>query len=183
MERGMFRGNLDEKQCAIFQQVLVGKKGREIALHLQISPTEVEKIVRRTCRQLGVKSRMEAARAMSAHYRWKTQARLNEVDRRSGPGRQFAVVRRHTGAKIGKAANESKSDISCLQDIGSFNAVGRERLDVWGRLLDLFGTEASEIANGYSKRILLIALLIVSSTLALSALVSAMQGFDVLMSS
>lgn len=182
MERGVFRGNLDEKQRAVFQQVLEGKKGREIAQSLQISPTEVEKIVRRTCHQLGVTSRMDAARKMAAHYRWTTQSRLNEVDRRSGPARQFAGVRRHNGATVGKAANEAKTDVSCLQDISSFNAMRPDRFEIWGRFLDLFGTEANEVANGHFKRILLIALLVVGSTMALSALVSAMQGFDVLMS-
>ena len=183
MERGVFRGNLDEEQCAVFQQIHDGKTGREIAQSLQISPTDVEKIVRRTCRQLGVTSRMHAARTMAAHYRWEAQPRLNEIDRRSGPAGQFAGERSHAAATDRKTAKKQLNDIPCLQDVGSFEAIEPIRTDIWSNLLDLFSIQTVKAASDHGRRLILIAILVVGSTLALSALVSAMQGFDRLVSS
>jgi DNA-binding CsgD family transcriptional regulator len=183
MERGVFRGKLDEEQCVVFQQILDGKTGREIAQSLQINPIDIEKIVRRTCRQLGVTSRMKAARTMAAHYRWETQPRLNEIDQRSGPGWQFAGERSHTTAIDRKTAKKQFNDISSLQDVGSHEAMRPSRNDVWGKFLDLFIIQSNKLASGHGRRLILIAIIVVGSTLALSALVSAMQGFDRLVSS
>jgi DNA-binding CsgD family transcriptional regulator len=183
MERGVFRGNLDAEQCAVFQQILNGKTSREIAQNLQISPKDIEKIVRRTCRQLGVTGRMHAACIMAAHFRWETHPRHNETDRRSRLAGQFAGERSHAAVTDRKTARNQLNDTFYLQDVGIFEAKDPIQSSIWRKWLDFFCTKSDKLASGHGRRLMLIALLVVSSTLALSALVSAMQGFDKLMSS
>lgn len=182
MERGVFRGNLEEKQCAVFQQVLEGKKSREIAQILQISTKEVEQTVRRTCNQLGVSNRMDAARAMAAHYGWTQHTRPNEGNRRSRPDCESTPEHPHTIGKGGATSSTQRDDIPHVQDVGGFEPMRSGRTAALGKSLSLFGLQSSETSLGHTRRILLIVVLIVGSTLALSALISAMQGFDKLVS-
>jgi DNA-binding CsgD family transcriptional regulator len=183
MERGVFRGHLEEKQCAVFQQVLSGKKSREIAQTLQMSTKEVEQIVRRTCNQLGARTRIDAARAMAAHYRWTANPHLSESDRRSMPDSDSPVVRAKGVAKDGKTGSVQRNDLPYLLNDRSFSFVRSGRIDSLGSLLNFFGLEPNENSSGHGRRILLILALIVGSTLALSALISAMQGLNTLTSS
>lgn len=168
MERGVFRGSLEEQQCAVFQQVLDGKTSREIAQILQISTKDVERIVRKTCQQLGVTNRKDAARAMAAHYRWNTKHCVDRASPRSDPGRLHPAQR---------------NDVSCINDAGSFNATHSHQTVKAKQLSDLFGLESSGWASSSFRRVLLLTILVLGSSLALSALISAMQGFETLVSS
>jgi DNA-binding CsgD family transcriptional regulator len=178
MERGVFRGNLEEKQCAVFQQVLEGKRSREIAEFLQISTKEVEQIVRRTCNQLGTRSRMDAARAMAAHYRWTEHPQLEECDQRSMANSQSAVARTRGAAKDGKTASAQRNDINYLQDVGSLAPSRSGRNDTFEKHFNFIGLQSIINSSSHGRRMLLILVLVVGSTLALSVLISAMQGLN-----
>jgi DNA-binding CsgD family transcriptional regulator len=183
MERGVFRGNLEEQQCAVFQRVLDGKRSSEIAQILQISTKDVEQTVRRTCRQLGVSNRMDAARAMAEHYKWTKHPRLNEGNRRSRPESESAREHRYTAANDRTTTNTQRNEIFHLQDGGNLGLASPSKTDNLDKKLGLSNFQSSLASSVYSRRILLMVILIVSSTLALSALISAMQGFDTLASS
>jgi DNA-binding CsgD family transcriptional regulator len=183
MERGVFRGNLEEKQCAVFRHVLDGKKGREIAQALQISTKEVEQIVRRTCNQLGARSRMDAARAMAAHYRWTASPQLNDGNRRSITDSESAVARPDGVTKKAQASSTQQNRTPYLQNVGSFTPLRAGNADSLGKYVTLFRLDENQNSSGHGRRILLIMILVVGSTLALSVLISAMQGFNNLVSS
>jgi DNA-binding CsgD family transcriptional regulator len=168
MERGVFRGSLEEKQCAVFKQVLDGKHSREIAQILQISVKDVDGIIRKTCQQLGAKNRKDAARAMAAHYRWNTQHNVSHQIPR---------------ASSGVVSVDRNNDGRGLHDVGSLNADQRVKMTNSIDLPELFGALLNAVTSSYFKRTLLFVVLVVGSSIALGALVSAMQGFNMLVSS
>lgn len=181
MERGVFRGELDDEQRSVFAHILDGRTGRDIAAVLGATPARIEAIVRKTCRQLDASSRHEAARTIARHYGWKPipptlPAHANARRRGGHHGTQNSLLKstmvqteREHSACSGYVRDVGNQDLNRDEDAGVYNEVA-------GRI------SFSKILAGSSttQRVLLMALLIASSALALSALVSAMQGFDTL---
>jgi DNA-binding CsgD family transcriptional regulator len=183
MERGIFRGALDENQRRIFEHVLAGRTGREIATALGMQPAMVERIVRKTCRQLGSDGRRHAAQIIASHYgqtshpmptaRRPSPARVNHY------GSDFAGI----GAGTAQTEREHSERSLYVQDVGSQKPFEAQATDLFDEITGFSGVEKSIEAFPYPKRILLIILVVIGSTLALSALVPVMQGFDKLMTS
>lgn len=181
MNRGIFRGELDGDQRAIFAQILNGKTGRQIAADLGVTSARVEGIVRKTCRQLDAPNRRDAARMIGSHYGWISNHPIPfaRVDHRyghhDGAGDQFPA------AKTVPTEREQYRRSGYDRDVGNQVLDKDEVTDVYSEVAGRSSISKLVAASSTTQRVLLIALLIASSTLALSALVSAMQGFDVLM--
>lgn len=182
LERGIFRGLLDDEQRAIFAQILNGRTGREIAADLGITPARIEGVVRRTCRQLDAKGRRGAALIIANHYGWKTgqPTATGSGKIAMGSNRSDADTVYHA-AKMVQTEREHPSGSVYVRDVGSRVFEKDKYSDAFDETAGRFSILKILAASPNMQRVLLMALLIASSALALGALVSAMQGLDVLM--
>lgn len=178
MERGVFRGHLDDEQRIVFAHVLDGKSGREIAAALQMTPGRVEHIVRKTCRQLGADGRKDAARIIA-----------NQSDNRHHTSRdslsRIAASINHNGAdfsgvatKAVPTASDRQINGAYVRDVGGNASSQVDTVNILDEIAGMFGRLKPFDAVPLEQRILLIAFVVLCSTIALSALVSTLQGFD-----
>lgn len=182
MYRGIFRGDLDDEQRAVFALILGGKTGREIAANLGVAPSRIEGIVRKTCRQLDTSSRHDAARIVARHLDWKTSpppavVRAND-DRQSD---HFGTGSHDLATKMVLTKREHSARSEYVRDAGNQAPTQGKHAGAYNEIAERFSISKLLAASPLMRCVLLIAVLIASFSLALSALVSAMQGFDVLM--
>jgi hypothetical protein len=182
MLRGVFRGNLNDEQCSIFKLIWNGKTGCEVAAALAMDPAHVERIVRRTCRQIGAAGRHDAARMIGSHFDWKRSVPIPAAARKADIINHFGTEQRRFTTETVQNPREIPARSAYVQDVGRHQSSQDDEPDILSEIAVLFKIPKILNASVHVQRILLIATLVVSSTLALSALVSAMQGFEVLMS-
>ena len=181
MERGIFRGQLDDERRAIFIQILNRKTGREASAELGITPKRLESIVRNTCRQLDARSRYEAAFIMANHYGRKVgQSGGVGNDKSTVGSSRFGTGIFYNPAKTAQTEHEHLSSSVYVRDVGNRVFEENKISDAFNEITGRFSVLRILAASSIVQRVSLLALLIASSALALSALVSAMQGFDVL---
>lgn len=182
MGSGIFRGELDDEQCAIFAQILDGKTGRDIAAALGAAPARIEATVRKTCRQLDVSSRHEAARIIANHYGW-TPVLPTSPGHANGHRRNSRYCREsgHPTSKMVQTEREHSSRSGYVRDVGNQAFDKAEHAGVYSEVAGRISFSKVVAASPTMQRVLLMALLIASCALALGALISAMQGFDTLL--
>lgn len=181
MESGVFRGELDDEQRAIFAQILHGKTGRDIAAVLGATPTRVEAIIRKTCRQLDAPNRQEAARIIACHYGWKQIPPILSAHSNLSRDRgRYGTENDHVSAKMAQTEREHHARSGYVRDVGNQALDKDDGSGVYNEVAGRISVSKIVAASPTMQRVLLMALLMASSALALSALVSAMQGFDTL---
>jgi DNA-binding CsgD family transcriptional regulator len=180
MERGIFRGLLDDEQRDIFSLISAGKSTRGIAETLGLPTERVEAVVRKTCRQLGVDTRKAAARVLATHYGWKMDPAIAAGQARPRMAGHFGSELADNATKTEQTEREHVTNPSYVENVGKKGSLLSLNLDKLGK--EARRTDVTKQKNGmpFLQRILLIALLIASCSLALSALISAMQGFETL---
>jgi DNA-binding CsgD family transcriptional regulator len=178
---GIFRGELDDEQRAVFAQILNGKTGRDIATILGATPTRIEAIVRKTCRQLGASNRHEAARTIAGHYGWKP---IPPIEFAHLNGRKHGShYRTENGNSSAKMAQTEREQIFCSGYVCDVGIQGPERdkdAGVYSEVAGRISNSKIIAASPTMQCVLVMSALIASCALALSTLVSAMQGFDTL---
>jgi DNA-binding CsgD family transcriptional regulator len=181
MGSGIFRGELDDEQRAIFAQILDGKTGLDIAAVLGTTPTRVEAVIRKTCRQLDAPSRREAAQMISCHYGWKQiPPILSAQSNVRRDGGRYGAENEHFTTKMAQTEHEHRSRSGYVRDVGNQGLVKDDDAGAYNEVAGRISISKVLAASPTTQRVLLMALLIASSALALSALVAAMQGFDTL---
>jgi hypothetical protein len=183
MQRGVFRGILDEQQRAIFRQIWEGKSSRAAAAAIGTSPEEFERIVRRTCQQLGTRSRREAALIIATHNCWGPPAIAGQRPHSSQHIGHFGANIGQLSTRMDETEREQPNRSSYVRDADNDHPAGTEAAGTFDESVRLLDRSKIFDAPVYVQRILLLVLIIIGSALTLSALVSAMQGFDRLMSS
>lgn len=179
MGRGVFRGELDEEQRAIFALMVAGKTRREIALSLGAAPDRVEAVIRRTCRQLDTTSRLDAVRMIASHYGWTpVPPPQSDSSRSHKPRSRNATDDHQFASNMVQAQREQTARSSYVRNVGNEVREGDDNTGVYGEVMGRITNSKIVAASSTTQRVLLIALLITSSALALSALISVMQGFD-----
>lgn len=183
MERGVFRGSLDDEQRIVFSHVLNGKSGREIAAILGVEPPHVERVVRKTIRQLGTQNRLQAAIVIANHCNL-------SIDRQTPASSRQSSVINHNGSDSGGISAKSvrtgsahSSDGRYVRDVDSNGFAEPGAGNILGEIARFFSSAKSNSSLDYLGRILLVAIIVLCSTLALSALVATMQGFNKLINS
>ncbi|WP_426164685.1 hypothetical protein [Sandarakinorhabdus sp. DWP1-3-1] len=182
MERGIFRGELDQEQRTIFAQILDGKTGREIAASLGTTPCRVERIVRNTRRQLDASSRHDAARIIARHLDWKTGPAVPFVGCDDGrQSHQYGKDSHRSAAKTVQTEREQSPFSGYVSDAGNPIVDQGNNTGAYSEIAR--GLDISEFltASPVTRRLLLMAVLVASSSLTLGALISALQGLDMLM--
>ncbi|WP_353218021.1 hypothetical protein [Sandarakinorhabdus sp.] len=173
----VFRGVLDDQQLAVFKQIAAYKTGSEAAAALRIKPAEVERVVRRTCGQLGVTRRRDAAAIIARHYGWPEHGT---------PGQRF----HQNGANCAKMASEpapalreESEKYSYGKNVGSFHATQEQNMDKSSNLASLKIALSKASAMDLSIILRRSAILLISMMLALGAIASLLQGYDAIISS
>lgn len=183
MDRGVFRGALCDEQQKVFALIWNGKTSREISALLALSPSKVDQTVRKTCRQLHARDRQDAALIIARHYHWKPNDDQRVQVR--APKNPHWVGQETPPIATRMVANENaiKNSQVYLHHIGDERPILDQRSGRFGRNLGQFLRLNSKETPAYIRTILIIGLLLVCSAFALSGLISAMQGFNVLITS
>jgi DNA-binding CsgD family transcriptional regulator len=179
---GIFRGDLDNEQRTIFALILDGKTVRDIADVLGAAPARIEATVRKTCRQLDVSSRHEAAQIIANHYGWSSvpPKSLGYANGRRR-NRRYGTESGHPTSKTVQTKREHSPHSVYVRDVGKQGFDKAEDTGVYSEVAGRISISKFLAASSAMQRLLLIALLVASCALALSALISAMQGFDILL--
>lgn len=182
MHRGIFRGTLDAEQRAVFFHIFHGRTGREIAAELGVTPSRIENIVRKTCRQLDAANRREAAQIVASHHCWIRDAigmaqtgPISVNKRRNGGDSDFGAV------KTAQTEGEHSVRSSYVRDVGSRVWESDATVGAYDKMAGRVGISKVLAASTNMQRLMVVALLVASCALALGALISAMLGFEVLM--
>jgi hypothetical protein len=176
------RIRVHDQQISIFSLVLTGRTSRDIATQLNLELIHVERIIRVTRQQLGVRNRQQAALIIAKRHGWPAEQAANHL--------QAGMQTSHFGSRTGKIAadmvnttHEQSPRDRYVRDVEghTFNMVMASGITDEIRIMKSIRTYFN--TSQTMQRILQISLILFSSALALSALISAMQGFDVLIQS
>lgn len=173
----MFRGQLIDEQVDVFRHVLDGKTSIQIAALLGCAPEHVDRVVRRTCRQLNVSGRKQAALAIATHLGWDVPS----ASRRR-------VVQEIASFSAGSIPTEMERTEREQRELPRYLGSAGKRTSRPGATRPADEIEAVHdwrvlLAHPIYGRVLLLAMVIAASALALSTLVSALLGFERLVSS
>jgi hypothetical protein len=164
----------------IFALVLVGRTSRQIADHLGLDVAEVERVVGMAKLQLGVRTRKEAALIIAT--RSQSLSGLAGINLRTGENRSHFEPRSAAQAtKLVDTKSEQYSISAYVCDVGN-NTSGRHiEADIIGEGRSLNSLYDSLNSMPVVKNLLLLFLIVMIGAFALGSLVSAMQGFDILL--
>lgn len=181
MEARIFRGELKDEQLIIFRHIVDGKSSREIALTLGTSQGHVKSVIQRTCRQLQTRSRYDAAQTIAKHHGWPLPQATAAIFVREG------LQSKADQRKVVTISDETKREHSQSTKYNS-SAQGMvpKRVANSGNLADKSGDDhgwRALTAHPIYGRGLLFALLVGASAMALGALVSALQGLHLMITS
>lgn len=173
---------MNDQQISIFSLVLNGQTSRDIANQLNLEHTHVERVIRDTRKQLGVRNRHQAAMIIANRHGWPAGQAAKHI--------QAGKPNSHFGPRAGKIAadmvNTKHEQAPCnsyVHDVESHNFNMGMACGIIDEIRILKGITTFFDTSQIMQRFLQISLIIFSSALALSALISAMQGFDLLIQS
>jgi hypothetical protein len=164
----------------IFALVLVGRTNRQIADQLGLDVAEVQRVIGMAKLQLGVRTRQEAALIIAT--RSQSLSGLAGINLRTGENSGHFEPRSATQTtKLVDTKSEQNLVSAYVRDVGS-NISGRNiEADVIGEGRNLNSLYDSLNSMPVVKNLWLLFMIVMIGAFALGSLVSAMQGFDILL--
>jgi hypothetical protein len=183
MERGIFRGQLGSEELLIFRHVLDGSTSGQIATILELQPAYVERLIRRTCRQLQAVNRRDAGRMIAAHYGWPMPTQKARSANTTSSRVHSGSAHGQYTAKMDRSAQDLYTSLVYVRDVRTDKPERPINTDTWTEITRFIRDNKIFAPSPVTKTLLMIGALVTGSALTLSVLVSAMQGFSILITS
>lgn len=180
MRRGVFLARLDDEQRRIFMEIFEGKSGPRVASCLGMAPAKVERIIRKTCRQLGTEGRREAAAIIAQHYGWTKKTAATPTRHKSTGAIHFGSKNLKEGMVLVRKNREMFRHHPYLSEIGGHRFFAEGCTDMLVSFIRM--VNFSKYISMYHCGQVIVMILVISfaSALTLSVLVSAMQNFELI---